>query len=647
MNKLYFDFETYSEVDITTEGAYKYAMHPSTCVLCLGIRVGYDGERVVWVPGMPVPSAVQSFTADDRAYAFNASFEILIWHFVLMREYGDLFPMIEVGQWIDVKALCQRFRQPSSLDKAGKALGCATDKMAVGKKLIRKCCKPGGNPTPQDFQDLYMYCGVDVDVMIEILQALPADHFTPREQELWELTYKMNFTGVPVDKVEIQAIIDYLATYMAEMVQILPEVTDGLVTTPGQTAKMKAFALSKGVELPNMQADTISAMLDKDSKEHTLPEDVRSMLEVRQALGSSSVKKFVTLLQLERDGIVQGNLNFHGAGTGRWAGYGFQYHALPRAKKKKPEIWIKRFVDKSPIKYPVKVAKALIRPMIKAPKDHSIIIADYSSIENRMLAWMCGDEVTLQLFRDGGDQYIDMATYVFNKPYDAIVKAERQFGKALVLGCGFGMGKKRFQAAALEQYGLEVSLARAEELVRAYRGKYPLVTRMWRAVDLATKQAVRYPGKIFESNRCRFKVVTAHNNRQWLRITLPSGRSMMYADPRIEQDKYGPTVIYTGYISKFHKMGSIALTPGLITENIIQGSARDCLGYGMLTVDREMPEVKLSISIHDEAGGAIHNKYVDENTQDKYNKLLCTREPWYADLPLAAEGYIGPRFKKD
>ena len=644
MLKLKLDFETYSESDITVEGGFKYVDDPSTRPLCMSYKINKERTQL-WTDQLDIPQGLREAAeacslGQGKAYAFNATFDLQVWNKIFAPKYG--LPIIPLENWIDVQAVCARFKLPQNLLNAGKVLGCATEKMAVGKMLIRKCCKPGGNPTNQHLTDLGQYCIVDTDVMSEIMERLPVDYLTPFEQRVWEMTYCMNEAGVPVDPTESRAIIKYLKIYMEGQIKILPEVTNGFVSTPGQIQKIKQFCLNHGVEMPNLAADTVAEYLKKGD----LPDVVRTVLALRKELGKSSVKKFLTIDQMQNGGAVQGNLNYHGAGTGRWAGRGFQFHNLPRAKTKKPEVWLKRFIDREPMEDPVEMAKALIRPMIKAPDDHSIIVSDYSSIENRVLAWLAGDELTLQGFRNNFDQYKDMASFLYNKLVEDIQKDERQLGKALILGCGFGMSFKRFVVAA-QTHGVFMEPVQAKIAVDAYRKKYYLIVKMWYRLANAVMNAVKFPGKKYTSNKCTCSKVKDKVGHSWLRIILPSGRALMYMSPSIGQGKFGPAVFYKGIHPKTYQWVNKELTPGLITENVTQASARDVLCEGMLELQDKMPEANLVLCVHDEAGAVLHNRYVNEGTLDKYNSFLCVDKEYRHDLPLAAEGYIERRYKKD
>jgi len=642
--KLRIDFETYSEVDINLVGAFKYIDHSSTRPLCMSYKIN-DEQTKLWTDKLDIPEDLQvaadlCSSGQGKAYAFNATFDLTVWN-KLMADAYDL-PVIPLENWVDVQALCARFKLPQNLLNAGRALGCATEKMAVGKVLIRKCCIPGGNPTTQNFIDLGQYCIVDTDVMTEVMERLPVDYLTPQEQQIWEMTYKINERGVPVDPAECNAIIKYLKIYMEGQVKILPELTNGFVTTPGQIQKIKAFCAKQGVEMPNLSAEIVTEFLAMDD----LPDVVRSVLRLRQELGKSSVKKFLTIAQMQNRGRVQGNLNYHGAGTGRWAGRGFQYHNLPRAKTKEPEVWLQRFIDREPMEDPVEMAKALIRPMIKAPQGQSLIVSDYSSIENRFLAWLAGDELTLQGFRNDFDQYKDMASFLYDKPVEDIAKSERQLGKALILGCGYGMSFRRFVVAA-QTYGVFIDDNQARIAVDAYRKKYYLIVKMWYRLANAVMNAVKFPGKKYESNRCECSKVKDKVGHSWLRITLPSGRALMYMDPHIGQGKYGPAVYYKGQDQKTFQWTNKELTPGLITENVTQAGSRDVLCEGMLELQSKMPEAELILCVHDEVGTVIHDSLIDDTLMERFNTHFCVNKEYRHDLPLKAEGYISRRYRKD
>lgn len=643
MIKLKIDTETYSELDITKVGGFKYIAHRSTRPLCLSYKID-DEPTQLWdiragekVPTDLYNAARACIAGLGVAYAFNATFDLTVWNTKLTKYRC---PEIPLARWRDAQALCARYKLPQNLRQAALTLKCDVQKMAIGKVLIKKCCTPEGKPTEKDFIDLGVYCKVDTDVLDEILKKLPADYLTDQEQKLWELTYKMNATGVPVDIQEVDTIIRYLKIYMDGRAARLPEITNGFINTPGQVQKIKKFCKDNGFEIPSLSAEAVTTALTQE-----LPEKVREVLELRQELGLSSVSKFLTMHDMYNEGYVQGSLNHYGAGTGRWAGRGVQLHNLPRAKVDNAEEIISAFMNKEIVDDPVNTAKALIRPMIKAPVGRKLIVSDYSSIENRVLAWLAGDENTLQGFRDNFDQYKDMASHLYHVAVEEVTKDQRQFGKAIVLGCGYQMGVIRFQGAA-KAYGLDLSTNEATAAVNAYREKYPLIVKMWRMYSQMVKLAVQFPGKTYSTNRCSTKVLNDHNGTKWLSIKLPSGRTLMYMNPRLYDGKYGPVVIYDSVDNTTFQWGKKELTPGLITENITQAAARDILCEGMLEVQKRMPEVDQILCVHDELVGMIDEDKIDASTMDKFNSYLCVDKEYRSDLPLKAEGYIAVRYRK-
>lgn len=643
MLTLLMDTETYSEAPIKEVGSFKYISHPSTRCLCLSYKINNDRVKL-WTEGMVMPqelidAAKLCSSGQGKAEAFNATFDMQVWNKILVPKHD--IPVIPLENWVDVQAVCARFKLPMSLDKAAKALGCNTEKMAIGKQLIRKCCTPGYNPTARDYEQLGAYCVVDTEVLSEIRQKLPVPYLTPQEQAIWEMTYRINERGVPIDITANRAIIKYLKIYMDGQKKLLPELTKGFITTPGQIQKIKQFCKDKGVDLPNLQAETVEATLARDD----LPYDVKAVLRLRQELGMSSVKKFITIDEMQNRGVVQGNLMYHGAGTGRWAGRGFQFHNLPRASVEDPEKVIQQFIDRDIFDDPVGQGKALIRSMITAPEDFMILCSDYSSIENRVLAWLAGDEATIQKFKEDFDQYKDMAAFLYNKGIDQVEPSERQLGKALILGCGFGMSHHRFVVAA-QTFGVYLEKSQAKIAVDAYRKRYYLIVKMWYQLAASVMHAVKFPGQVYKTNKCACSVVKDKAGHKWLRIVLPSGRALMYMDPRVTDGKYGPVVSYHGVSQTTYQWTTRELTPGLLAENVTQASARDILCEGMLEVEHKMPEAKLILCVHDEAGALVHKNDIMEDTLDKFNELLCVDREYRQDLPLKAEGYISRRYMK-
>jgi DNA polymerase len=652
MTTIIIDFETYSPVPISS-GAMKYLSHPDAAIVCAAYKEYPDGQIGTWLPGDEVPAAIINA---ECIYAHNALFDYRVWNML------SPFPRRPLCHWIDSMALCGRYSLPQSLEKAGAALKLHQQKDSYGKTLLKKiCCPTSSGQRPRqgydfaykDMVDLVTYCMQDVRSTCELLQALPSDKLSENEQALWILTQRMNNMGLPVDVESVKAIARYVQVYIEEQIVLLPELTNGQVTKPTQVARIKNFCADQGYPIESLAAEILSDLLDNDE---SMPANVRTILECRQELGKSSTAKYAKIMELAHEETVYDNLRYYGTGTGRWSGQGFQMHNLPRATIKDVPGTIKKFKRIEEIENPVHAAKALIRSMVRAPKGQKILVSDYSAIECVLLHWLAEDHETMQLIRNKGSQYIDMASYLFRVPYDEIAEGHaakdsyysglRQVGKIIILGCGYGMGHTKFQAVAKQQ-GSILSKKEAQEAVLAYRMKYFKVKQMWNSYAVMLKQAVQYLNTPFMANGCMFKTTVVKGLRI-LMIKLPSGRSIFYLNPRITEGMYGDVVVHDGTDPVTKQWGPKELIPGRITENIVQGLARDVMALGLQNVDKYMPEVALIGTVHDEAIGRIDDEWIKDDTQERFNDLLCSKgmDNWTATIPLTAEGYIAERYKK-
>jgi DNA polymerase len=629
--------------------------------LCLAYAFDEDSPGLWNLASKPPTELLDRIAGGEEFAAFNAAFDMRIWNNICARDFH--WPEIKLSQVVDVQTLAQTYTLPGSLDKSGEALGIHMLKSKTGTALIKKCCCPdknGKQPMPntpemrQAFRDLEKYCLQDVRAMQEIVYSLPRPRLIPQEQLIWELTYNMNDEGLPIDDTAVRAIIKYLDAYITHKVKDLPKATGGAVSTPGQIAKIKAFCESKGVKLSDLTALTVERTLAR----RELPPAVRTVLELRQELGRSSTAKYKKvaeqMIALNGDGVyrVYDNVACHATNTGRWGGRGFQMHNLPRAKKKKPERWINYFLDNVRMANPVGAAKALIRPMIKAPDGQVIIVSDYSSIENRILAWSAGDTQTLQDFADGIDQYKTMASARFGVPYSEVTKEQRRVGKAIILGCGYGMGGKKFKQTAKDQADLDLTDDEAKASVDAYRSHYHLIKTMWTDLKKAAVRAVVTRSQVTSGKFTFGTFVKA--NRRWLAMKLPTGKCLYYLNPTVNDmlipgfEEMGPTptITHEGYSSYTRKWTRLKLIPGRITENAIQGTAREVMAQGLLNIQRDMPQIRLLGSVHDEALGLIRLDDLTDSTLEEFSAHLCNVD-FLPGCPLAAEGYISKRYKKD
>jgi DNA polymerase bacteriophage-type len=634
------DFETRSEVDLTKHGRVNYLNGKLADIICMGYKIN-DESTKLWVPGDPLPDFVKE-PWEHEFYAFNAQFDFAVW-VMLGPKYK--FNFMNLSQWTDVMALCGRFTYHQSLAKAGEDLNLEVQKNPRGKALIKLICNPPFNYSHIDLMELHEYCKRDVDTMYEMLNALPASKLSKSEQKHWERIVRKNIYGLPIDVKSAKQIYKVTEAYKEEQNQLLPDLTNGEVTKATQNQRIVKWLKAKGLITPNLQADTVIKLLNRLD----LPDDVRTVLELRQELGRSSTAKYLKIIELEHKNRIHDNVRYYGANTGRDSGMGFQLYNLPRSKvgeesETEADELIQSFFDLSIIeKNPVKTAKELVRAMIKAPKGKLICAVDFTGIENRGLAWLSQDEKTLQLFEDGLDQYIDMAVDLYKIPYGDIDSQQRYFGKQLVLGCGYGLGWNGFVAYA-EARDLLVTPEQAQVAVNAWRTKYHKTVRLWYKCKDAAINAITYPGTSFNASYAKYKVVSDRNKTRWLQLTLPSGRNMYYNKPLIKEGKFGPEPSAFGINPYTKKWMRLSIIPGRLVENIVQAMSRDILFHGEEALEKK--GYTIVGSVYDEVIMEVPEDCDKKATLKDIYDTICEGPIWAKGLPLGAEGFIEKRYRK-
>lgn len=653
MEKLWIDFETYSDLDIKEVGLYKYVDHSSFRSWCLAWAID-DEEIQLWVSDTsfyPLHLFEALDNANIKIYAHNAEFEQAV-----LYKIGFEIPL---KRFVDTAALAASFGYPIGLDKFCKALGLPISKDTNGTRLLNKLCKPQKktikntsgrwypDTAPNDFYLLYRYCKNDVHVMREAVKLLPKQELSFFEQYVWGHTVLQNERGIQIDIKSVKNIIAALQEFKQDGEKQLQIATGGSVQTAKQVQKMKNFLQSEGIQISNLSKATVEEYLQKK-----IPKACREVLELRKQLAHSSVAKFEKMISMcGNDERIRGNLVYYGGHTGRFAGRGLQVHNLPRARFENPEEVINIFSTESYqniVKdYPDinATASRLIRPMITAKKDHQLIVADYSSIENVILHWAAGDKKTTEDFENGLCQYRVYSAKRLGIPYDEVTKKQRAQSKPDVLGLGYGGGANALMSVAAG-YGVKLNRNAAQHRVNFYRNTYKEVTRFWRQVFSKARLAVvtLEPQFLITPNiTLEFRA-----NSGYLFIKLPSGRWLSY--PKIEVDAVweinvdGRTVPMTAALSYMGvKNGAwlrIGTHPGKLVENIIQAMARDILVYGLMFAEQSGYEIIMSV--HDE--GIAESK---DGTVENFCKYMCMKQEWAKTLPLRAEGYAAKRYRKE
>lgn len=652
------DFETYSECDIRKAGAYRYARHHTTEVLIAcywlpGMDKDLDAPRV-WLPRVQaIPADLLAAVKDKRVafYAHNAQFERANWRWALRRMHPKV-PDIPVERWRCTAVIAASNGLARGLEGALEMLGTGVVKDPEGKRLIKIFCMPRkptkANPArrilpedaPADFRKFVRYCQRDVFGEMELHEHLP--DLEPRELEFFHLDMRMNERGLPIDLPLVektQRTLRHLELAIADEVTTL---TGGIRATQG--VKLLAFLAEQGLDLENLQAQTVRDVLKQ--ADH-LPDDIKRLLALRIEAGKASTKKLASMLACADpdDHVVQGGFLFHGAHTGRYSGRLIQPQNFIRGNLKPHQqvvvFDLLNMADAELLQmlyeWPIDTVSQCMRGFIRAPAGWRFVVVDYAAIEARVLAWVAGELKVLQAYRDGVDVYKLMASRLFGVPIEAVTSEQRRLGKNLVLGCGYSLGGDRFveYCAGLGQH---VEPAFARKAVKLYRTEHPAIVQSWKNVEVAFAQAVRNPGEVYEAAKCEF-FMRSH----WLCVRLPSGREVRYYKPKATPtERYGKPSYSLSFLTDYHGKPARENTyGGKIIENIVQGIARDVMREG--TFSAEEAGYPVVGTVHDEL---LTLRRLGEGSVHDLEQVVCQPKPWMRGLPLSSEGFECERYRK-
>lgn len=639
------DFETRSIVDLRSTGVYPYAEDPSTEILCMAYALGED-EPALWVPGDPVPSEVTYAIENGYDFrAWNAQFERVIW-----RDTGPRYGLPEVPfeRWVCSAAEAAAMALPRHLAGCGRVLGTKHQKDDAGHRLMLQMCKPrrprkGEDPDGLYWHEdadrlnrLYKYCLQDVETERDIAKRLR--RLSDREREVYLLDQTINDRGVLIDYELVRA-LKRLAEEAIERANLrLFDLTNGTVEAVTNVQNIRKWLERVGVPLPDLTKQTVAEALQGE-----LPSVAREVLLIRQDNGKTSAAKLDSMLSmLCADGRARGMLLYHGAGTGRWSGMGIQPQNFPRGNVKNPERLIPLVLagnydeleEEAPI---MEIVSSLLRACFVATPGSRFVGGDFSAIEGHVTAWLAE--------QDSMTSYEEMAGAIFDMdPGDVEPGSfERHVGKTAVLGCGFGMGWEKFKTTVKDWTGFVIDDDTAVKAVDAYRLTNYRIKRLWYALESAAMRAVQKPGIIQTAgrNECiRFKV-----KGDFLWCGLPSGRLLCYALPRIE-DRLTPwgdmkaCVTFSGTNSMTKKWERRSLYGGLITENVVQATARDLMAESMLRLEQEGYPVVLTV--HDE----ILAEMPDGIYATSFDIVMARTPEWGQQIPVKVEDWEGERFRK-
>jgi DNA polymerase len=630
MKLLYADLETYNEVPID-HGTYKYA---SSAEIMLFSYAFDDGSVRCWDlthdRNMPV-DLKQALIDEDVILVFhNAMFDRAVLN---AQWWMDDFPL-PIKRFFCTMSKAYAHSLPGSLDKLCEVLNIEQDerKLKAGKSLVHLFCKPMPKKSklrratrethPEKWREFVEYAKFDIVSMRAVNRKLPDWNYRGDELTLWHLDQRINDRGFQCDIELAEHAIAATTQQHALLAEATNNQTMGVVQSATQRDALLGYILADyGVDLPDMRADTLERRLEDPE----IPEALKELLRVRLQATTTSTSKYKRVIQgANADGRLRGTLQFCGAlRTGRWGGRTFQPHNLPRPSLKKQLIdvaidAIKADAADLVFDNVMEACSSSIRGVIIAPPGKKLVVSDYSNIEGRALAWLAGEEWKLQAFRDfdagiGKDLYVLAYARAFNIDPEDVDDHMRQIGKVMELALGYGGGVGAFltmvatygidlyemaergsdsvphwaehQAAsnydwAVEKkrtYGLLSHLwIMCEALKLLWRRAHPMTVKHWSDLNQAAKDAIDSPGKSFQVNR-----VTLKKQGAWLRMILPSGRSLCYPSARID----GNNVTYMGVNQYSRKWCRIKTYGGKLAENETQAVARDRLAEGMRAVE--------------------------------------------------------------
>lgn len=646
MRNLSIDLETYSSADISKSGVYRYCEEPDFEVLLFGYSVDGGPVQVVDLAcGEQLPSEIRDALSDPSVvkWAFNASFERVCLSRYLGLPSGTY---LEPDEWRCSMIWSAYLGLPLSLAGVGAVLKLEKQKLETGKDLIRYFCQPcaptkanGGRTRnrPADAPDKWelfkSYNLRDVETEMAIQEKLgrfPVPDFVWDE---YHLDQEINDRGIRLDMTMVNNAIEIDTLSKAELTEKMQHLT--ALENPNSVAQMKAWLAEHGMEVESLGKKEVTAML-KDA-----PPDLAEALILRQQLAKSSVKKYQAMQNCVcEDGRAHGMFMFYGANrTGRFAGRLVQLQNLPQNHMSDLEQArslvrsgdydaLQTLYDSVP-----DVLSELIRTSFIPYEGGKFIVADFSAIEARVIAWIADEQWRMDVFKQGGDIYCASASQMFHVPVEkhGINGHLRQKGKIAELALGYGGSVGALKAMGALEMGIPEE--ELKPLVDVWREANPNITRLWWDVDEAVKETVslKVPS---ETHGIRFVYESG-----FLFICLPSGRRLAYVKPRIGENKFGgESVTYEGIggTKKWERLESYG--PKFV-ENIVQALSRDILCYAMKTLRC------CNIVAH------VHDEIIIEADPRMSLKVLCEQmgrtPPWAEGLILRADGYETPFYKKD
>ena len=646
MQTLSIDLETYSDQPLAKTGVYRYVESPDFEILLFAYSVdGGSVQQIDLACGEKIPPAILAALEDDKVikWAFNANFERICLSRFLGYPTGDY---LEPDSWRCSMVWAAYMGLPLSLEGAGAVLGLEKQKLAEGKDLIKYFCQPCA-PTksnglrtrnlPKHAPDKWLtfkkYNIRDVETEMSIQARLLKYPVPDSVWEEYRLDQEINDRGVGLDMELVRQAIQMDGRSRSELTQAMKELTS--LDNPNSVQQMKQWLADNGVETDTLGKKAVAELLK------TAPQQLQKVLTLRQQLAKSSVKKYQAMeTAVCADGRARGMFQFYGANrTGRWAGRIIQMQNLPQnhlddLSEARGLVRAGGFDALEMLYEDVPdTLSQLIRTAFVPQEDRKFIVADFSAIEARVIAWLAGEKWRQDVFAEGKDIYCASASQMFGVPVEkhGVNGHLRQKGKIAELALGYGGSVGALKAMGALEMGLQEDELPA--LVSAWRQANPKIVQFWWAVDHAVMDAVTRK----TTTKTHGIIFSARNGM--LFITLPSGRSLAYVKPKIGENRFGGDCITYEGVGGTKKWERIDSYGPKFVENIVQATSRDILCYAMKTLRC------CSIVMH------IHDEVVIEADRRMSLQAVCDQmgrtPPWANGLQLRADGYETDFYKKD
>lgn len=657
MNHLSIDIETRSDVDIGSAGAYRYAQSEDFEILLFAYMAD-DGEvKIVDLKqGERIPEGIVCALQDPEVikHAYNAAFE---WY--CLNRAGYQTP---IGQWQCTMIHGLYCGYTAGLEATGKAIGLPQDKqkLTVGKALIRYFCCPqkatksnGGRKYNDPVHDIDKwnlfkeYCKQDVVTENEIWKRVNLFPVPDSEWDLWRLDVKMNAFGVRVDRQLIDGALYIAAESEARLTEEAQAITG--LDNPNSTTQLLGWLNDQlNMDVPDVRKETVADLLNMD-----IPSDVHRVLEIRQQLGKTSLKKYDTMEAAMGEGDrIRGISQFYGANrTGRWAGRLVQLQNLPRnyletIDEARRLTIAKNYTGLKAVYGDVPdTLSQLIRTAFIPSEGRKFVVADFSAIEARVIAWLAGETWVNEVFATTGKIYEATASQMFGVPIDLIKKgnpeyALRQKGKVATLALGYQGGT----GSLIAMNALKMGLTEEElpDIVSRWRQSNPRIVDLWYSIEKAAVAAVQTCQQTSTHGLIFSMESDLVYGQSFLTVLMPTGRKLFYPRAYLDMNRFDKLAIHYYTVGQQSRRWEVTSTyGGKLTENIVQAIARDCLAE----VLRRLAGRGLDFVFH------VHDEVIVDAPQELTVEDLCALMaepiPWAPGLILKGAGFEGNYYRKD